>query len=417
MLLPCPGFILPKKKKQTMPNRFGGAILLFVCLNCTALQAQQLTGTWHGTLRQEGNPDVYTYTLELTQNGEELYGESRSATPDRAVEARFETGGIWDGRQLTLQEVRQLAPDPAKPANRWCLKYMRLSPSANNDTLYLKGTWTATGCQPGTVTLAKALPQAKQKETVTGKWTGYLSQSDRNYGFFFAMEFFADGSGVSQIISDTEGGNAYMDFHWEQNDSSGLITFSEQNIRSRSVPQWRWCLKTATLTPESTQSALSLSGPWQGFISEPPTGACAPGFIYLEKPRPALNNRSEFPAPLPYEQKTKREVEVQRTLEVKNKEVKIKVWDNGIVDGDVLSLFLNGEQIVKNYRVTRNKLTIPVTLDQPQNYIILHAINTGSISPNTVAVSVDDGSREQVVILSSNLSTSGAIMVREFEVK
>ena len=249
-----------------------------------------------------------------------------------------------------------------------------------------------------------------------GKWTGYLSQSDRDYGFFFAMEFYPDGTGISQIISDTEGGNAYMDFQWQLNDSSGQVHFSEQAIKSRSVPGWRWCLKTATLTPDSTHSAWTLAGQWSGHIPDPPSGPCAPGFLYLEKPKPEFSPRSVQATPLPYEQKTNRQVEVQRTLEVKRKEVKIKIWDNGIVDGDVLTLFLNGEQIVKNYRVTRKKLTIPVTLEQTNNYIILHAINTGSISPNTVAVSVDDGTRDQVVILSSNLSTSGAIMVREFVV-
>jgi hypothetical protein len=117
-----------------------------------------------------------------------------------------------------------------------------------------------------------------------------------------------------------------------------------------------------------------------------------------------------------YVKKQKREVEVERVLEVKNKTIRIRVWDNGTVDGDVCTLFLNGEMILKNYRVTRNKHVITVKLEKPVNYIILHAINLGSITPNTIAVSVDDGTGEQVVIVSSNLGTSGAIMIREFTV-
>lgn len=394
-------------------------ILICLSLFSIATKAQDLSGTWQGTLRQDASPETYPYTLELKQSGEELYGESLSATPDGSVEAKFEIGGIRDGNQITLQEVEQLAPDPSIPKNRWCLKHIRLSPSVKNDTLFLTGTWTATGCEPGTLTLAKAIRAEATSQTFNlteGKWTGYLSQSDRDYGFFFSMGFYHDGTGTSQIISDTEGGNANMDFQWERNDSLGLVTFSEQSIKNRSVRDWRWCLKTASLTLDSTKSSWTLVGQWQGYISEAPSGACAPGFLYLEKPKPEFAAPSASINPLPYEQKTDRKVEVQRTLEVKSKQVKIKIWDNGIVDGDILTLFLNGEQIVKNYRVTRNKLTIPVTLDQPKNYIILHAISTGSISPNTVAVSVDDGHQDQMVILSSNLSTSGAIMVREFVV-
>ena len=117
-----------------------------------------------------------------------------------------------------------------------------------------------------------------------------------------------------------------------------------------------------------------------------------------------------------YEIKTKREVDVERVLEVRNKTVRIRVWDNGTVDGDVVSIFLNGEQIVKNYRVTRQKHETIVKLDKPTNFIILHALNLGSISLNTVAASVDDGFEEQVVIISSNLDKSGAIMRKKLTV-
>lgn len=403
-----------------MSRSFACLVFALLHLGGPKLQAQQLSGTWQGLLHQNGNADVYTYTLLLSQKGDELYGESRSATPDGSAEARFEIGGIADGPKITLQEVQQLSPDPSNPKNRWCLKHIRLSLSVKNDTLILTGTWSASGCQPGTLILKKASSSVGkgQKAILTeGKWTGYLSQSDRNYGFFFSMEFYPDGNGTSQIISDTEGGNASMDFQWTYNDSTGLVNFAEQHIKSRSVAQWRWCLKTASLSLNSTATTWTLNGHWEGYIPDPPTGPCAPGFLYIEKPKAEAIPQTAASTPLPYEQKTNRQVEVQRTLEVKNKQVKIKIWDNGIVDGDVLSLFLNGELLVKNYRVTRDKLTIPVTLDQPHNYIILHAINTGSISPNTVAVSVDDGTSEQMVILSSNLKTSGAIMVKEFVVE
>lgn len=47
--------------------------------------------------------------------------------------------------------------------------------------------------------------------------------------------------------------------------------------------------------------------------------------------------------------------------------------------------------------------------------MVLHADDLGDISPNTVAVSIDDGQREQVIIVSSNLAESGALMIRKIE--
>jgi hypothetical protein len=137
----------------------------------------------------------------------------------------------------------------------------------------------------------------------------------------------------------------------------------------------------------------------------------------LEKPVIKKEEAAQKPVYQDYLTNQGRKVQAERVLEVRRKQVKIRVWDNGTVDGDVLSLFVNGELLLKNYRVTRNKYELFVTLDKPVNYLILHAINLGSISPNTVAVSVDDGTGEQVVIVSSNLDTSGAVMIREFTVK
>jgi hypothetical protein len=253
-----------------------------------------------------------------------------------------------------------------------------------------------------------------------GKWSGHLSQSDRQYGFYFEMELLANGTGISTIISDSEGGNASHEFAWSFDKADKIFHFQEFRVMERSVEGWRWCIKSGKLALKEDEVRWSLSGDWQGYIEGHTAGEgdCAPGFLYLEKPRPEkpAGAIAAVPDYQPYEQNEGREVHVERVLEVKSRKVRIRVWDNGVVDGDVLSLFLNGELLLKNYRVTRNKYSIPVTLEKPVNYIILHAINTGSISPNTVAVSVDDGTTEQIVIVSSNLKTSGAVMMREFRV-
>jgi len=57
-----------------------------------------------------------------------------------------------------------------------------------------------------------------------------------------------------------------------------------------------------------------------------------------------------------------------------------------------------------------------IKLEKKTNYLILHAEDLGDITPNTVAVSVDDGVKEQRIILSSNLRESGAVMIRQFQI-
>ncbi len=406
--------------------------------------SQPLVTEWAGEVTQEGKTSSFRYTLSLTQVNDLVSGSATSSNADGSGAAKFEVGGKFDGKLLILQEVLQLEPKNA----RWCLKHMRLQLVENQGVETLEGNWEADGCKPGTMKLRQVgsstvgSGQSDPSQSPVSnfqisqfpnsqfpaRFSGHLSQSDRDYGFYFEMNFEAGGTGTSQITSDGEGGNATHRLRWTFDEAAQRLDFEETDLLEESVPSWRWCMKSGSLFYQKEKNRRSLAGNWQGYIEglTPKTGACAPGKLYVEQPifdqdetvakagEPAKPAQVEIKA---YETKTKRDVDVERVLEVKSKTVRIRVWDNGTVDGDVLSLFLNGEQIVKNYRVTRQKHETIVKLDKPTNFIILHALNVGSISPNTVAVSVDDGFQEQVVIISSNLDKSGAIMIREFTVK
>ncbi len=389
--------------------------------------AQNLGGRWAGEVTQEGKPGIFLYEINLTQTGETVSGTATSRKKEGGSEAAFEVGGVWDGSTLTLQEVRQTQP----PNARWCLKHIRLQLADCEGVACLKGNWEAEGCTPGKMELSRDEESGMRDDaagaasslipppsSLTGRWFGRLSQSDREYGFYFEMDLKEDGTGVSKIYSDGEGGNATHRLNWTWDEPSGALRFEETGIEEKSVADWRWCIKSARLPLKKEANRLSLSGDWQGFIEgfTGETGTCASGDLYLEKPLFKKEELTQAPVYQQYVKQNGRTVQVQRLMEVQKKTVKIRVWDNGTVDGDILTLFLNGKIIVKNYRVTRQKHETIVTLDQPVNYLILHAINLGSISPNTVAVSVDDGVLEQVVIVSSNLKESGAIMMREFKV-
>ncbi len=399
---------------------------------------QDWTGTWSGEVTQDGKSNRFIYTIYMEQDGQKIYGTSTSKAATGGSDAKFEIGGIWDGETMTLQEVKQLEPPNAK----WCLKHIRLTPLNENDSTVLKGKWEAQGCTPGSITLSRKLSVGRSQLTagnqipntqypMHGKYTGTLSQSDRDYGFYFEIWLEEDGTGSSRITSDGEGGNATHQLKWAYNEAKSEIKLSEQKVTEKSVADWPWCIKRATLFFQKDENRMSLVGDWEGFIEgyDDNSGPCAPGQLYLERPvfkkeeivpvKISEGKTPDPPAPkgvLKYKQQEKREVEVDRVLEVKNNTVRVRVWDNGIIDGDILTLFVNGEMILENYRVTRRKHETIVKLDKPTNFLILHAINLGSISPNTVAVSVDDGIEEQVVIMSSNLDKSGAIMIRQFEV-
>ena len=97
---------------------------------------------------------------------------------------------------------------------------------------------------------------------------------------------------------------------------------------------------------------------------------------------------------------------------LKNKFIKIQVWDHGRIDGDIISVHVNGKEIISNYTLKRGYYEINCTLDENfRNDIILFAHNVGSISPNTAAIKIYDGYKNEQLILNATLGTSEAIVV------
>lgn len=394
-------------------------IILF--LLSSSAQAQNLSGSWQGYLTQDGLADTFYYQVDIDQNGDAIAGVSKSLSKSAEQSASFQCSGIWDGQELIFQEIKQIAP--SKP--QWCLKYAILKLSVQNNEEILSGRWKATGCTPGSIHISRSktmISETYEREiapVLSGKWTGTLSQSDRDYGFYFEMDFNDQGSGQSYIVSEGNGGSATHQLKWTSENGTA-IQFEEQDILRKSDDKWKWCIKSGDLNFRREGSRLILEGNWKGYIEgmDIESGACASGRLDLEKPvlTQTITRQKEL-IQKPYELDNQRKVKIERVLEVSRPNIKIKVWDNGTVDGDVATLFLNGECILKDHRVSKRKIGIPVTLEQEANFLILHAEDLGDISPNTVAVSVDDGEKEQIIILSSNLAESGAVMIRQFKVE
>ena len=104
-----------------------------------------------------------------------------------------------------------------------------------------------------------------------------------------------------------------------------------------------------------------------------------------------------------------RDVNVIGTVYVDSKDVTFYVWDSGQIDGDIISLIVNGKTVIDEYTLTGTEYSVDVSLKNTgYNYVLLYAHNEGDISPNTCALDIEDDSGRQSLTMSSNLSTNGA---------
>ncbi len=106
-----------------------------------------------------------------------------------------------------------------------------------------------------------------------------------------------------------------------------------------------------------------------------------------------------------------RKIEVQSSIVTNRKSIKVKVWDRDEIDGDSITLILNGRIIKEHIALKGRKQTFTIHLDEGANYLVMNAENLGSIPPNTAAVEVIDGHKKKRMQLSSDKGKSGAIKI------
>jgi hypothetical protein len=108
-----------------------------------------------------------------------------------------------------------------------------------------------------------------------------------------------------------------------------------------------------------------------------------------------------------------RKNEAIQDLYFKNDSLILSLYDNGIVDGDTVSVFMNGENIISRQKLKESatKKTIYISgSDSVQ--IVLFAENLGTIPPNTGLLTVRDGDDIYQVRFSADLQKNASIMLR-----
>ena len=105
----------------------------------------------------------------------------------------------------------------------------------------------------------------------------------------------------------------------------------------------------------------------------------------------------------------KRDEDVQNTVRIRSKNIKLSFWDDQKIDGDIISVNVNGEWVVEQLELAQQPMVIDINLNGADDSLIIYAHNEGSISPNTVALSIFDGHIERRMTLKSDLKTNARL--------
>lgn len=99
------------------------------------------------------------------------------------------------------------------------------------------------------------------------------------------------------------------------------------------------------------------------------------------------------------------------TLKIKSKKIEIKVYDNGEVDNDTISIYYNNHLIIKDKKISQDPLVVNLELDEKesQHELTLFAVNLGRIPPNTALMVITDGTRKMELHASANLAKNATV--------
>lgn len=109
-----------------------------------------------------------------------------------------------------------------------------------------------------------------------------------------------------------------------------------------------------------------------------------------------------------------RKIAAPQILGFKSDSLVIKLYDNGEIDGDTVSVLLNGEILLarQGLKASAIKKTIYIQPGQDELNLVLYAENLGKYPPNTGLLVVDDGNETYQLRFSADLQQNAAIIFK-----
>lgn len=106
--------------------------------------------------------------------------------------------------------------------------------------------------------------------------------------------------------------------------------------------------------------------------------------------------------------------ELLQTLTVQNNQVQVKLYDNGEIDDDTISVYLDNKLVLSNKRLSASPLSISINMEQDgeEHVLVMVAENLGRIPPNTSLMIVNDGDKRYEVRVTSTQQKNAMIRFR-----
>ena len=348
-------------------------LLTFILLPLftTITDAQNLTGIWRGYFISN-DMDQYRYEVQIEHSKNRLSGITYSYLDKRFYGKTSMTGNfIKTNKNALIQEIKTIEIKMSLNSVA-CIQKCLLTYTKSGREEFLEGTFTS----------------VFEK---TDSSLGYIRGEDCGGGSMYLRKVTTSDFYIEPFLRNKTGPKPVIPPLVKSNPSVTKPPVSKPTVTKPPVSK-----PTVTKPPvnQNTNKNTVAAKPKSDSVNKintPVTKTDPPKNIVI-KPKISI------PAIL-----KQRQNDLVRTLNISTKIVTVKIYDNGEIDDDTISVYLDNQLILSKKRLTASALTINLRLDEAndEHELVMVADNLGRIPPNTSLMIVTAGDKRYEVRITS----------------
>jgi hypothetical protein len=379
-------------------------ISIVLCLFMFVADAQDLTGIWRGHFKSSnysklldslGIDDRYKFETQIEQNSKSFSGVTYSYRSTVFYGKAACYGAINPKTKKVLLEENKLL-EVQSAGGSACLMTLFLQYSKVGEEEFLEGTFTAmdvrdsTACPGGTVFLRK------------------VPNSD-----FYKEPFLVEKEKKSPPVARSTPPAAHKPVDTSK---TKVAAAPKKSTTAATKPP---AVKTKTNKPPAskplaTTKTAAKPKPKPPVADVPLKRNEALKQLSTKDTLKTVSPKASIGVPVPRVIES-RVNELVKTITTSAKDVYIKIYDNGTIDNDTVSVYVDNKLVVSRQRLTEKPIIVKINLDEKTDFheLVMVAENLGEIPPNTSLMIVNAGDQQYEVRITSTEQKNAVVHFRK----
>jgi hypothetical protein len=360
--------------KITLSKIFLIALLIAAFSPLQAI-SQNLTGIWRGWFTTDDG-EQYKCEIQITQNKAKSIGGVSYSYLDTRFYGKASLSGLFSGqnKSVIIQEIKTVEVKMSQGSVACIMKYM-MNYSRSGNEEFLEGSFTSK---------YEKADFMHRKGEPAGGGTVFLRKVPTS-------DFYIEPFLRTKPLARKQSTTTKPPVTAQTKPQSKRTATNKNPVNKPPVNRNQTTAKTQPIIiPQKEDSIKRNTTP-----------------VVIDRPKqiPAIN----IPATT-----RSRENQLVKTVTVENPDINVRLYDNGEIDGDTISVYLDGRAIVSNKGLSTQPITVQLKMDEdnPEHVLVMVAENLGRIPPNTSLMIVQDGDKRYQVSITSTEQKNAMVRFR-----